>query len=135
MNEAPVVKVMVLCNDVRPSVDDPNQDDIVGTLTTVWPTTGRFPIVRKKLCVYLLMSNDRGTGTAQLACVHEDTGLTVWRTTPRVLDLGDNPLVVHGDYYRMEDVILPMRGVYRFEYWYNVCVIATQSLTVMRSMV
>jgi hypothetical protein len=134
MNEAPLVKVMVLCNDVRPSVDDANQDDIIGTLTTVWPAAGGFPIIRRKFCVYLLMSNGRGTGTAQVACVHEDTGLTVWRTTPRVLDLGNDPLVVNGDYYRMEDVIFPMPGVYRFEYWYNGCVIATQSLTALRSM-
>jgi hypothetical protein len=132
MNEAPIVKVMLLCNDVRPNDDEPNQHDIIGTLTTLWSNTGSFPIIRRKFCVYLLMTNGRGTGTAHIACVHEDTGLTVWRTALRSLDLGDDPLAIHVDFYRMGDVIFPLPGVYRFEYWYNKSVIAIQSLIVLR---
>jgi hypothetical protein len=32
----------------------------------------------------------------------------------------------------MEDVIFPLPGAYRFEYWYNNNVIAMQSLIVLR---
>jgi hypothetical protein len=130
MNEAPIVKAMLLCDDVRPNEANPNRHDIVGLMTRLWSDTGAFPMICRQLCVYVIVTNGRGRGTGLVACVHEETGLTIWRTVSRELRFGNDPLAIQGDYYRMRDVIFPVPGVYNFEYRYNGIVLATQSLVV-----
>jgi hypothetical protein len=133
MNEAPVVKYMILCEDARLEEPPPRRLNIYGLMFRLRSEAGTFPVRCPKICALLVLRNGRGTGTGVVSAVHDDTGIVCWRSKPQTLDFGADPLEFRGAYFRGENAIFPAPGAYTLEFRYNGVVLATQSLDVLGS--
>jgi hypothetical protein len=69
--------------------------------------------------VFLALTEGRGTGTAQIICVFEDTGQKIFETPQRQVAFGADPLEVVGLPFRIRDCRFPYPGMYSIQFWYN----------------
>jgi hypothetical protein len=69
----PIVRYMLLCDDIRIDADDPACVHVECLLTNVvsleFPP---FPLLREMLCVYLMLTECYGNGVAQIRVVYSD---------------------------------------------------------------
>jgi hypothetical protein len=133
MNEAPVVQYMILCEDARFEGPLPGQLNIYGLMLRQRSNVSVFPVRLPTLCAFVTMRNGRGIGIAKVTATHEDTGLICWASSVRQFDFGYDPLEFRGAYFRGKNVVIPAPGVFRFEFWYNGILVATQTLDVLGS--
>jgi hypothetical protein len=75
----PVVRLMVVCDDVAPNTDNPNKTDLRGVLSTLTVDPDEsFPAVLEQMCVFLIMTSGRGTGRGQIVVVAAETDAPVF---------------------------------------------------------
>ena len=128
---APVVRHMLLCEDVRSDANNPHRVNILGLVSKIEVLSDPpFPLRLPELCVYLLMTDERGRGQASIVGVHADSGQAVFASPERNLQFGADPLAVVGVIFRIEDCVFPEAGLYWIQFVYNGQVIAQQPLLV-----
>jgi hypothetical protein len=130
MNEPPVVKYMVMCEDAR-SEGSPERLNVYGLTPQLAAPGGTFPIYMRTLCALVVLRNGRGTGIGQVLGIHADTGVAVCRSPSRRLLLGNDPLRAHAAKFTVRMVRFPAAGAYTFEFRYDDAVLATQSFDVV----
>ena len=127
----PVVRLMLLCDDVRPDPDNPSKINALGLVSTIHSFgEAAFPFRHPQLCVYLQLTGGRGTGEGRIVVVHADSDQTVLRAPLHTLKFGTDPLKVHGVLFRLLGCVFPEPDYYFFEFWYNDKAIARQPLFV-----
>jgi hypothetical protein len=125
----PVVRHMILCDDVRRYPNNPNKIDIIGLLSTVRPAAdSAYPLLLPNLCVFLSLTGGRGTGVGQINLRHADSGILLRSSAPVALTFPANPLALTGLIVRLRNCILPQPDLYWVEFCYNQKVIAQQSV-------
>lgn len=129
MNEPPLVRYMIVCEDARLEGQNARRLNIYGLLLRWRSPTSTFPQICPQLCIFLVLSNGRGTGTGVISAIHEETGLVCWRAT-QTLRFGNDPLAFRGAYFRVKNAIFPVPGAYTLEFRYNDAVLAAQTLKV-----
>jgi hypothetical protein len=123
----PVVRLMLLCDDVRPNANNPNKMDVIGLISKVGPSAGSvYPLLLPNLCVYLSLTGGRGTGVGQINLRHADSGILLRSTAPLTLTFPTNPLALAGVVVRMRNCVLPQPDLYWVEFSYNQSVVAQQ---------
>lgn len=116
----PLVRYMILCEDWRVDPSNPRRIDILGLLTNLTSIDeSEFPLLCPELCVFLALTEARGTGSAQIMCVFEETGQYVFGTPKHSVTFGDDPLEVIGVPFRIRDCVFPQQGLYSVQFWYN----------------
>jgi hypothetical protein len=93
MAVVPIVRYMILCEDW--SIDPANalRVNIHGLLTNIDSIDQPpYPLLFPELCVFLALTEGRGTGTAQIICTFEDSGQRVFGTPTRSVSFGDDLL-------------------------------------------
>lgn len=127
----PVVRYMLVCDDVWRPHANPNNPIVVGLTSIIQSSSSPpFPMVLDRLCVYLVLTEGRGTGQGHLRLVHEETNQTIWETPPRPIGFPDNPLELSGIIYRVRRCRFPMAGLYNLQFLYDNQEIAHQPLLV-----
>jgi hypothetical protein len=127
----PVVRVMLICDDVRPHADNPQKLDIFGLVSRIQPTSDPpFPLMRPELCIFLQLTGGRGAGDGQVVCVDADSGKAVFCSPRRRITFPRNPLSVVGLVYRLFDCPFRKAGLYWVEFRYNGSVLDKQPLLV-----
>ena len=119
----PVVRYMLLCDDVRIDPENPacvHIDCLVGNIKSLEEPP--FPLIREMLCVYLVLTECYGKGVAQIRVVSVDgeQEQPLFGSPPRSLDFaGHSPLEQIGVVFRLEGCPFPYAGPYSVQFWYN----------------
>ena len=116
----PVVRYMIVSNDLRIDPTRPQLVDVVGLLYSIRAHgTPPFPMAHAQLCVFLALTDCRGEGDGWVECVNDDTGRRVFGSGRHCLAFGDDPLRVVGVQFRLTDCPFPAAGMYAVQFWYN----------------
>jgi hypothetical protein len=116
----PVVRYMILCDDWGTDPNNPRRVNILGLLSNIQAIDQPpYPLLYPEFCVFLALTEGRGTGTAQIVCVMEETGRQVFETPQRSIAFGPDPLEVVGVAFRIRDAYFPKAGLYLIQFWYN----------------
>jgi hypothetical protein len=120
---------MIVCDDVLTDPQRPGKPVLVGLICLVTPDTDPpYPYTLDQMCVFLILTEGRGTGTCQLRLVFELTGQVVWQTRPQTVVFGPDPLALSGLLFRDHGIPFPFQGVYSLEFWYNGQLLAQQQI-------
>jgi hypothetical protein len=113
---APILKAFVLCDEITDSPGGTGQKDLRGAGLTVIHASSPFPI-KRSFWVYLEMTDQKLTGSTQLALMRADSGRRLFfRVMPiEFRDQVQSTLVV----VRIYECSLPAPGVYFVELWYD----------------
>jgi hypothetical protein len=127
----PVVRLMLLCDDVQSDPMAPNKINVFGLVSAIRSSEDpAFPLRHPELCVYLQLVGGRGTGDGWIVGLHADTNQIVFRSPAHSLSFEPDPLAVQGAVFRLLECPFPEPGLYSIEFWYNDKVIARQPLLV-----
>jgi hypothetical protein len=111
---------MVLCEECAPAADYPKRVNIFGVLSSIDSLDDPpYPLVYPEFCVFLSLTDGRGTGVGKISCVFDETGRTVFETPEHAMHFGPDPLEVFGFVFRIRDCPFPRPGFYTLEFWYN----------------
>jgi hypothetical protein len=126
---SPVVRYMIVCDDILTSQFQPQRPVIVG-LTSVIESDNDppYPFVLGRLCVLLVLTEARGSGHGHLQLVYEETDQLIWQTPPRLITFPADPLEIHGVIFRVHDCRFPHPGLYTLRFLYEGQSIAQQPL-------
>lgn len=78
-----------------------------------------YPLLYREMCVFLALTEGRGSGTGQIVCVLEETGQKIFETPKRQISFGSDPLEVVGVPFRIRDCRFPQARLYLVQFWYN----------------
>jgi Family of unknown function (DUF6941) len=131
MNLAPVVKLMVLCEEARFEEPGPTRLNLYGLTVQLSARGGAFPMYMPSLAAVVALRDGRGTGVGQVVGLHADTGLTICRLPPRRFNFGSNPLQIRVSVFQLRMVRFLAAGAYTFVFRYDAVVLATQSFDVV----
>jgi hypothetical protein len=116
----PVVRYMILCEDWGTDPQNPRRVNIFGLLSNIHSAAQPpYPLVYPELCVFLALTEGRGTGMAQIVCAFEETGQRVFHSPPRKVKFGPDPLEVTVLPIRVRNCKFPFPGMYSLQFWYN----------------
>ena len=94
MEVRPVVRYMVLCDDIHLTPENDRQVTIVNLVITIRSLESPpHPLLRRKLCVFLALTECRGEGVGKIVCAAGD-GHKVFETRERRITFGPDPLEV-----------------------------------------
>jgi hypothetical protein len=111
---------MILCEDWGTDPNHSRRVSIYGLLSNICSfEQPSYPLLYRELCVFLALTEGRGTGIAQSICVFEETGQKIFETPRHQVDLGTDPLEVVGLPFRIRDCRFPHPGMYSVQFWYN----------------
>jgi hypothetical protein len=120
MSLTPVVRYMILCEDWSVDADQPRRVHIHGLLCNIRPVDeDAYPLLFRESCVFLVLTEARGAGEAQIICVFEESGQRVFGTPKRACVFGADPLDLIGVSFRIRDCQFPQSGLYSIQFWYN----------------
>ena len=113
----PVVRYMILCEDWETDPQNPRRINIYGLLANI-RSLGQppYPLLYPELCVFLALTDGRGTGKGQIVCAFEETGQKIFGTPKRQIDFGADPLEVVGVTFRIRDCRFPFPGMYSIQF-------------------
>jgi len=115
----PVVRCMVLCEDIRVDPGNPARVSLDGVLSNIRPQQSPpYPYTAPVLCVFILLTECRAPGTAVLRVVHPDSAMVFYQSPAVASAVGNDPLVVHGLRFRILNVRFtgrPLRGRVRVQ--------------------
>ncbi len=116
----PVVRYMILCEDWETRPENPRRVSIHGLISSIRSLDQlSYPLLYEEICVFLLLTEGRGIGSAQIICVFEETGEKVFETPMRRVEFGPDPLEVVALPFRIRDCPFPRPGMYSIQFWYN----------------
>jgi hypothetical protein len=119
----PIVRYMLLCDDVRPDPDRPGCTHIDCLMSNIVSLEDPpFPLLREMICVYLVLTECQGRGTVQIrvSFVDDEPEQPVFGTPVHDLDFaGVGPLDAIGIPFRIRDCPFPRPGGYAVQFWYN----------------
>ena len=130
MNEAPIVKYMIMCEDARLE-GVPKRLNIYGLTVQLSAPDGTFPVYMPTLYAVLALRNGRGAGMGRVVGMHAENSIVICRSAARRLNFGHDPLQVQVAPFRMRMVRFPAAGAYQFEFRYDDIVLATQSFDIV----
>jgi uncharacterized protein DUF6941 len=119
----PAVRYMLLCDDARIDPGRPNCtqiDCLMGTIVSL--ETPPFPLLREMICVYLVLTEGRGKGTAQIRVTYADSEPEQPQFGSPIHELdfsGHSPLESLGVVFRLVACPFPRPGRYSVQFWYN----------------
>lgn len=117
---SPIVRYMILCEDWETDPGSSRRINIQGLLTNIHSLDDSpYPPLFRERCVFLAVTEGRGTGTTQIICVYEETSQRIFGTPPRQVNFGSDPLEVVALAFRIRDCRFPFPGMYSIEFWYD----------------
>lgn len=125
----PVVRYLIVCDDVQTNPEHANRVSLLGLIgiirTSEQPS---FPLLFRELCVFVELTECRGSGDARIEIQHADSGHVAFRTKTRTLSFNDDPLEIVGMAFRIRNCLFTDIGLYWVQFWYNDQMIAQQAL-------
>lgn len=105
----PVVRYLIVCDDVVVDQVNPRKVTIVGLISTVLSNDDPpFPVRHEQLCVYAQLTEFRGVAQVRVDIVHADTESPVSFSLHHEVSFGDDPLDVVGAVIRLRGCRFPV---------------------------
>jgi hypothetical protein len=128
-NIQPVVRYLIVCEDVRSDPENPKRISLDGLISTIRSLEEPpFPLLRREFCVHLHLTGCRGTGEGRILIQHADSEQVVFRGRSRTFAFGNDPLEIVGATFRIHNCLFEQPGLYWVQFWYNEQMIAQQPL-------
>jgi hypothetical protein len=125
----PTVRYLIVCEDVQTDPDNPRRVTLVGLISAIRSVEQPpYPLRYRELCVFLQLTECRGSADGRIEIQHADTGQVVFRTRTRTIPFGNDPLEVVGATFRIRNCRFREPGLYWVQFWYNEQMIAQQAL-------
>ena len=125
----PVVRYLILCEDVQTDPSNPRRITLVGLLSAIRSVeVPPFPILYRELCVFLMVTECRGSAVGRLEIHQADTDRVIYRTRTRPIAFATDPLEIQGMTFRLRDCAFDEPGLYWVQFWYNDQMIGQQPL-------
>jgi hypothetical protein len=125
----PVVRYLIVCEDVRVDPDNPRRITLVGLISAIRSIEQpAFPLLYAEICVFLQLTECRGPAEGRIEIRHADSGQVVFRTRTRTVPFSSDPLEVVGVTFRIRNCLFHEAGLYWVQFWYNEEMIAQQPL-------
>lgn len=129
MSLHPVVRYMILCEDWGHDPDNSKRIHIHGLLSNIKSIDDPpYPLLYEELCVFLALTETRGSGKAKIICILDETGQEIFSTKEHTCNFGEDPLEVVGVPFRIKDCTFPQAGLYSIQFWYENELIAGRPL-------
>src|SRR5437879_4632019 len=92
----PVIRSIVLCDNVRRDSDHPQHISLDGLLSTIHSLDEPpYPLLFPEICVFVQLTECRGAGEFYIQIFHPDTEETIFRTKNYRHHFGHDPLEIH----------------------------------------
>jgi hypothetical protein len=125
----PVVRYLIPCEDYLVDPAHPNKISLINLIVAIRSLEQPpFPALREEFCVFLMLSNGRGSGRLSLSIVQADTDEVILKTSERTMAFSNNPLDVVGLPIRFKDCGFPAAGLYWIQVWFDDQLIGEQDL-------
>ena len=125
----PIVRYLIVCEDVQIDPDNPRRVSIVGLMSAIRALEQPpFPLLYREICVFLQVAECRGPADGRIEVRHADTDQVVFRTRTRTIPFGSDPLEIVGVTFRIRNCLFQEPGLYWVQFWYNEQMIAQQPL-------
>jgi hypothetical protein len=125
----PVVRYLVVCEDIRVPPESPQSATLVNLISTIRSLgSPPFPLRYPELCVFLQLTECRGPVDARVEIAHADSDRVVFRTRTRSLPLPHDPLEVVGFWFRIRRCLFPEAGLYEVRFYTDEVLLAQQPL-------
>lgn len=124
----PVVRHFIACERIDTSADGA-QFSLVNVIHAIRPLPGAaYPRIHPQLCLFAQMTDGRGSHSLHLQLVFLDDERSTYTSKPVILDLGNDPLVVHGWPMRLRNLFFERAGLYEFRLMCSGQVIAREPI-------
>ncbi|MBM4071614.1 MAG: hypothetical protein FJ271_22190 [Planctomycetes bacterium] len=87
-----------------------------------------YPVLRRELCIFIVVTELRGKGEFFLKIVHADMEQDIFASKTRTHDFGSDPLKAHGIPFRIRNCLFPSPGLYWIQFWFDGALIHQQEL-------
>jgi hypothetical protein len=125
----PTVRYLILCEDVQTDSTNPQRVTLVGLISAIRSTEqSSYPVLYKELCVFLQLTECRGSAEGRVEIHYADSNTTVFRGRTRTISFGSDPLEIVGATFRIRNCLFQVPGLYWVQFWYNEQMIAQQAL-------
>ena len=125
----PTVRYLIVCEDVGVDPEHPRRVTLNGLVSAIRSLEQPgYPLLYREFCVFLQLTECRGTAEGRIEIQHSDSGDVVFRTMTRSIAFGSDPLEVVGATFRIRDCLFPESGLYWVQFWYNENMLAQQPL-------
>jgi len=128
----PLVRHFIACEKVESSTDK-RQYSLINIIHAIQTLPGAaFPQIYPELYLFVMMTDGQGTHEFAVELVYWDCGAqrSTWTSRRVKLDLGQDPLRVHGWPVRLRNIPFAQRGDYDFVLWCDGEVIARDTIHV-----
>jgi hypothetical protein len=132
-NILPTVRHLIACEDIRTDPAHPRKVSLINLLSGIRSVEQPpFPFLYRELCVFVQMSECRGSADIALTIVHAETEASVYsgRGKPWRPNLPDDPLKIAGLRFRIQEIEFTEPGLYWIQLWYNDTMLSQEPLVV-----
>jgi hypothetical protein len=114
-SEIPIVRYFVPCLEIV-AAPDRREVTLRSLIHSIVRLPGEpFPCIRERMALYALLANGRGQHEFAVALAYFHEGIEQLRQRPgRMVDLGQDPAVVHGLPIALQNVTFDRAGQYAF---------------------
>jgi hypothetical protein len=125
----PTVRYLILCEDVQTDATNSPRVTLVGLISALRSIEQPpFPLLFPEICVFLQMTECRGSAEGRIEIHYADSNAVVFRTRTRTIQFSSDPLEVVGATFRIRNCFFQAPGLYWVQFWYNELMIAQQPL-------
>jgi hypothetical protein len=127
----PVVRYLIVCEDIRTDPANPRRATLVNVISAIRSADQpAFPLLYRELCVFVQLTECRGSTGVAVTIVHAETGQFGYPgpAQPWAVALPNDPLEVVGLRFRIRDIPFPLPGLYWVQFWCGGELLAQQPL-------
>jgi hypothetical protein len=131
----PVIRHFIACERIERSPDGRHYS-LIHVIHSIRAQPGApFPRIHPELTVFIIMTDSQGLhGFAiQIVTWDSEEERSIWTTGERILDMGPDPLKVHGWSYRLRNVLFDRPGLYKLRLLCNGQIVAREPLRLRSS--
>jgi hypothetical protein len=114
----PIVRLMVVCEEVGPRIGAPHKIDILGVIALIDAPVEAFPL-DLDFSVYVCFTNARGQGEGKIVIVHDQNNDMVYDGDPVPFTLENNPRALIATAIPVSQCTFPYPDLYRVNFVYN----------------
>lgn len=124
----PVIRHFIACERIDTKAGS-GQYSLINIIHAIkpLPATG-YPRIQPLLGLFAHLTDGRGSHPFQIQQVSADYEQSTYTSAPVILDLGKDPLIVHGWPIRLKNVFFPHAGLYEFRLLCDGQVIAREAI-------
>jgi hypothetical protein len=131
----PVIRHFIACERVERSPNGRHYS-LINVIHSIRGLPGAlFPRIHPELTLFIMMTDSLGSHnfSIQVATWDNEEERSIWETRKATLDMGDDPLKVHGWSFRLRDIWFDRPGLYELRLICNGEIVAREPIRLRES--